>query len=157
MAVLRAWGKLYAEKILWIYASNLWLVEIAAYNFFPIISLPVFMLPKWWVWASSSSSTSRSVVLRHLPLSQCPIFKNVPITGEQTSWGREFFSIFLLTPCPLNRQCKKKLLEANGAKSPFYRWRMLRPRRASWLVDHFDIIGLWAQNSLHIPHYLDHK
>lgn len=48
-AILRAQRKLHGEKILWIYASKLWVVEIAAYNFFPVISLLMFILSKEWV------------------------------------------------------------------------------------------------------------
>lgn len=41
-------GNYVEKKILWIYTSKLWVVEIAAYNFFPVISLLVLMLPKRW-------------------------------------------------------------------------------------------------------------
>lgn len=58
-------GKLHEEKILWISASRLQIVEIAAYNFCPIISLLGFSSASTHKsWVSSSSSTSRSCGFR---------------------------------------------------------------------------------------------
>lgn len=48
-AVLSVWGKLHGRQILWIYASKLRVMKIAACNFFPVIFLLVFMLLKQWV------------------------------------------------------------------------------------------------------------